>query len=85
MVLKAKIVRIGNSQGIRIPRLVLDETGLSGEVELEVLDNEIIIRADRGLRDGWSEAFSEMASKRDDVLLDESAPNDWDVAEWEWK
>ena len=86
MVLRAKIVRIGNSQGVRIPKLVLDETGISGDVELEVRDGEIIIRADGGVRDGWAAAFMEMASKGDDVLLDDTPlATEWDAKEWEWK
>ena len=43
--MKASIVRIGNSQGIRIPKVVLEQTQLKGEVELEVRDQQILIRA----------------------------------------
>ena len=84
--MKAKIVRIGNSQGVRIPRFVLDETGMSGDVQLEVRDSEIIIRDDGGVREGWAAAFQEMASKGDDALLDDgTSSTDWDDDEWEWE
>jgi len=43
--MKAHIVRIGNSQGIRIPKLLLTETGLEGEVEIEVRGTHLVIRA----------------------------------------
>ena len=33
--MKAQIIQIGNSQGIRIPKMMLEETRLSAEVELE--------------------------------------------------
>ena len=86
MILRAKIVRIGNSQGVRIPRFVLDETGMSGDVQLEVRDNEIIIRADGGVREGWAAAFQEMALKSDDAILDDGMRStDWDTDEWEWE
>lgn len=42
--MKARIVRIGNSQGIRIPKLLLEQTGLSDEVELEVHGASLILR-----------------------------------------
>ena len=41
--MRARIVKIGNSQGIRIPKIVLEQTRLRDEVELRVQDHEIII------------------------------------------
>ena len=37
------IISIGNSRGIRIPKILLDESGLDNEVELEVKKGEIRI------------------------------------------
>ena len=83
--MKTRIVRIGNSQGIRIPKLLLEQSGLADEVELEVRSDEIVIRAASRARAGWDEAFQSMASQGDDVLLDsELAPNEWDELEWTW-
>jgi antitoxin component of MazEF toxin-antitoxin module len=42
---KARIIRIGRSQGIRIPKAILEQTGLSGEVELIVEGGALVIRA----------------------------------------
>ncbi|HZF39817.1 MAG TPA: AbrB/MazE/SpoVT family DNA-binding domain-containing protein, partial [Blastocatellia bacterium] len=42
--MRAKIIKIGNSQGIRIPKLFLEQTNLGDEVELEAQDDQIIIR-----------------------------------------
>jgi antitoxin MazE len=85
MAYRSKIVRIGNSQGVRIPRFMLEESGITGDVEMDVENGEIIIRAVRGLREGWSEAFEAMAARGDDVLLDDTtASSEWDLDEWEW-
>jgi antitoxin (DNA-binding transcriptional repressor) of toxin-antitoxin stability system len=43
--MKARIVRIGNSQGVRIPKPLLEQTGLADEVELEVEGDCLVIRA----------------------------------------
>src|SRR5690349_9214637 len=43
--MKARIVRIGNSQGIRIPKPLLEEAGLPDEVELEVEGDCLVVRA----------------------------------------
>ncbi|HEX7124309.1 MAG TPA: AbrB/MazE/SpoVT family DNA-binding domain-containing protein [Thermodesulfobacteriota bacterium] len=84
--MKTRIIRIGNSQGIRIPKPFLEQSGLREEVELEAQPNQIIIRSATRPRRGWAEAFQAMADQGDDVLLDPGAPggSEWDAEEWEW-
>ena len=82
----AHIVKIGNSQGIRIPKLVLEQVGLSGTVQLEVREDGLLLRPVRIPRQGWEEQFQRMADKGDDTLLDADSPSltTWDETEWEW-
>jgi antitoxin MazE len=68
--MKARIVRIGNSQGIRLPKLLLERSNLAGEVELEAEDNRIVIRSTRQPRQDWESSFRAMAGRGDDELLD---------------
>ncbi len=85
--MKARLVRIGNSQGIRIPKPLLEQTGLRDEVEIEVEGNRLVICALSHPRAGWDEAFQAMARQGDDALLDggELPPTQWDGEEWEWR
>ncbi len=85
--MKTRIVPIGNSQGIRIPKPLLEQTGLSGEVEISAEGNALVIRPTKKPRAGWAAAFQKMAQRGDDALLDEIAPSlsDWDEDEWEWQ
>jgi antitoxin MazE len=84
--MKARIVKIGNSQGIRIPKLLLERSNLDEEVELEAQDNQLIIRSARQPRQGWESAFRAMAERGDDELLDKDllAQTRWDEDEWQW-
>ena len=84
--MKGQIVRIGNSQGIRIPKVLIEQTGLSKEVEICVQDDSLVIRPARLVREGWEAAFQEIARRGDDVLLDAGSlpPTRWDEEEWEW-
>ena len=84
--MKTKIIKIGNSQGIRIPKPILEQTGLNDEVEIEVKNQSIIIRSIRDPREGWSEAFKKMAKNNDDKLVDSfsNTKTEWDESEWEW-
>ena len=56
--MKTNIVSIGNSQGVRIPKILLEQSKLSGEVELEVRGESIVIKRARKPREGWSEMFA---------------------------
>lgn len=83
--MKTRIVRIGNSQGIRIPKPILEQTGLSGEVRIEVRDSTIVIMPLSAPREGWDDAFAEMAKRGDDGLLDPVVTDaEWDADEWTW-
>ncbi len=92
---KTKIIRIGNSQGVRIPRNLLERAGLMGseqanalgqEVELEVGEDGILIRPVRHVRAGWEAQFKQMAEQGDDTLLDDMPQaSGWDEREWVWE
>ncbi|MDJ0766383.1 MAG: AbrB/MazE/SpoVT family DNA-binding domain-containing protein [Myxococcota bacterium] len=82
--MKAQIIQIGNSRGIRIPRPLFEQTGIESEVRLVVEGNKIIIMPAIGPRDGWEAAFRTMAENEDDLLLDTAALSSWDDEEWEW-
>ena len=84
--MRSRIVRIGNSRGVRIPEPLLEQSGLGEEVEIEAREGEIVIRAGRPARQGWAEAFRSTAKHGDDVLLDPEASGsaEWDEEEWEW-
>ncbi len=84
--IKTRVVAIGNSQGIRIPKVLLEQTGLGEEVELEVQENQIVIRSAPAARGGWAEQFQQMAERGEDALLDSDAValTSWDETEWAW-
>ena len=67
--MKTRLIRIGNSRGVRIPKAVIEECGLDGAVELTVRGRTVILAPVRGRRHGWDDAFKAMAAAGDDVLL----------------
>jgi antitoxin MazE len=82
--MRTRIVKIGNSQGVRIPKPLIEQAGVGDEIELEVEDHSIVIRAADTVRRGWSEAFAQMAAAEADQLLDEPVATRFDEDEWEW-
>lgn len=81
-----KIIQIGNSQGIRIPKPVLEQTGLTSEVEMTVEEGRIVIQPVQSVRQNWEEAFVKMSINGDDQLIDQTpiSQSQWDEEEWEW-
>jgi antitoxin MazE len=82
--MRARIVRIGNSRGLRIPKALLEASGIRETVDLSVEDGRLIVRPVRSVREGWAEAARAMADRRDDRLLDPETPTTFDETEWEW-
>ncbi len=83
----AKLTKIGNSRGIRIPKALIEQAGLGDEVELTARDGEILIANTRHPREGWAESFEGMAT--------DMTAEDWawvnmprlpeEMTDWEWE
>ena len=84
MTTKTRIVRIGNSRGIRIPKPLIEEAGLSDEVEVRARQGSIVILPVAGVRSGWAEAARRLRNVNADRLLDEPSPTRFDEKEWAW-
>ena len=80
---KTKIIRIGNSQGIRIPKPVLEEAGLGDEVELRITPSGLVLEPLASARSGWEAAARDLAAEELDAS-DVFLPTDFDETEWEW-
>ena len=84
--MKSRIVKIGNSRGVRIPKPLIEETGLGDEVEIQVEGNRLIIAPAGRPRADWAESFRKMARMGDDALIDGDlqVQTVWEDGDWEW-
>jgi antitoxin MazE len=94
--MKTKLVQIGNSRGVRIPKALIEQADLKGSIELDLRDGELVIRPARKRRKanpraGWEEAFAQAIRKNGPIAElsdDERAfldmPNEFDEKEWTW-
>lgn len=81
--MKIDIIKIGNSQGVRIPKTIMEQCGFSESVEMEINDGNLILKPTQ-IRAGWAESFQKMAANGDDELvIDDTIPTEYDQ-EWEW-
>jgi antitoxin MazE len=85
MATKTRIVRIGNSRGIRIPKTLLEEADLPEEVELHAQPGRLVVQAASRPRSGWAAAAKRMRARGEDRLLDELTSTKFDHKESEWR
>lgn len=83
--MRVKLITIGNSRGIRIPKPLIQQSGLGDTVDLRVTADGLVVTPHRAARQGWREAFAASASAKDEeLLLDNLPPNAFDSEEWKW-
>jgi antitoxin MazE len=84
MTTKTRIIRIGNSRGIRVPKLLLDQADLPEEVEVRAEPGRLVVSAAARPRAGWAAKARVMHRRGDDVLLDGGTMTRFDDTEWRW-
>lgn len=82
--MKTRLVRIGNSRGVRLPKPLILEAGLTDEVELRVQEGAIVVARAALPRAGWSDAATKLRMRGEDTLLDPPTPTRFDDTEWTW-
>jgi antitoxin MazE len=83
--MRTRLVRIGNSRGVRLPKPLILQAGLTDEVTLRVRDGAIVIASASSPRAGWAEAAKAAHKAGEDSLLDEPTPTRFDLKEWKWR
>jgi len=82
--MKTRLVRIGNSRGVRLPKAIIAQAGLTEEVELDVRDGAVVIARAASARSGWADAARQMHQRDEDRLFDAPTLTRFDEKEWKW-
>lgn len=67
--MNVKVIQIGGSKGIRIPKAVLDQCNVKSELEMTIVNETIVLKPKAETRDGWAKAAMEMNKRGDDSAL----------------
>ena len=80
------IIKIGNSQGIRIPHHLLAQLGMEGKVEMEVKKSALVIKpkTTKKPRQGWEDVFAKHAVNNVEKLSDPYIQSKFDEEDWQW-
>ena len=82
--MRTRLVQIGNSRGVRLPKPLLQEAGLTDQVDIRAREGVIVIQRVGRPREGWAEAARQMRERKDDRLIDEPTATRFDDEEWQW-
>jgi antitoxin MazE len=74
-----KIIRVGNSKGLRLPKILLDEYGFQDEVEVYLKADSIEIKPAHIPREAWYEELRDLSEKESDELLIPDVFEDEDI------
>jgi len=70
----AHLVKIGNSQGIRIPKPLIQQARLEGkELDIQVVNQGILVSPTKKPREGWEKSIKLALSSRKEEAID----NEW--------
>ena len=81
------LIKIGNSQGVRIPKSLIEQAHLENkELEFKILDNGLLIQPLKKVRQNWKQQFErfsdeDILNQTDKEWLDSPLSED---GEWEW-
>lgn len=80
--MKASIIKIGNSKGLRLTKTILEKYNIGEEVEIILEKEQIVIRPLVEPRKNWEKAFIKMHEAGDDNLLIADVFPDENFEEW---
>lgn len=80
--MKARLVRIGNSRGLRLAKPLIEQLGFEDEVDMRAEGGALVIRPSRVVRAGWAEAAAHLAASGE-RLLHKGIATRFDAEEWE--
>ena len=67
----AQLIKIGNSQGVRIPKALIAQAQLAGvELTMKVVDEGLLLVPTKRVREGWSEAIEQAVAAHGADLTD---------------
>lgn len=87
MAMRLQLRRIGNSEGVILPKAMLMQAQISGEVDADIEDGNIVLSpVQRKPREGWAEAAKRCHAAGHDKILDNTdlIQNNFDQTDWKW-
>ncbi|MCP5049081.1 MAG: AbrB/MazE/SpoVT family DNA-binding domain-containing protein [bacterium] len=81
-----RLVQIGNSRGIRLPKQIIEQFSFSDEIEAEIKKDGLLLKKKTTPRAGWKKQIVDEIKKNGppEMLIPNNIENDFDENEWQW-
>lgn len=81
-----RLVQIGNSKGIRLPKRIIEQLNFSDEIEAEVKREGLLLKKKTKARVGWKKQILREIKKGGypEMLIPDNIQNEFDESEWQW-
>lgn len=81
-----RLIRIGNSLGVRIPQAIIQQIGFEKNMNLvfKVTEDGLLISSEKQARDGWEQKFRSHEERLENPSLLGEFQNEFDKDEWKW-
>ncbi len=80
--MEIQVIRIGNSKGILLSKVLLERYKFGEKIEVVMKPNHLELRPVKSVRQGWEKKFKEMHEQGDDSLFINDLPEDKELEEW---
>lgn len=81
-----RLVQIGNSKGIRLPKRIIEQFSFADEIEAEIKKDGLLLKKKTKPRAGWKKQILKEIKKNGypEMLIPDNIQNDFDESEWQW-
>lgn len=83
--MRIRLIRIGNSRGLRLPKPLIQQAGLGDDIEVQLEEGRIVISPCGAPRAGWREAARQGHERGEDRPLLAGADTRFDDLDWQWE
>jgi len=82
--MKARLVRIGGSRGLLLPRAFIEKAGIKDEVEVTLREGALVVKSTEHPRAGWEAAVNLLLERGEDHVIEETPVLRFDDRAWKW-
>ena len=81
-----KLIQIGNSMGIRLPKKLIEQFNFNNEIDAEIKRDGLLLRKKNNSRAGWKKQILREIKKGGypESLIEGNIENEFDESEWQW-
>jgi len=81
-----KLIKIGSSRGVRLPKKLIEKFNFGDELEMEIRKDGLLLKKSSNPRRGWYQNIHKELKNEGftEDLIPGSFKNEFDESDWQW-